>query len=304
MGTKYNPTIHESFGVKVPVPFKVDLVKIDKTPPEYAIDSNIVIGIEVEVENAAESAVPRSGVWTVNTDGSLRNGGREFITNPIQASAAPFALRELLGKTLQKTVCFSPRTSIHVHVNCTEYTFEQVKNISLMYGLLEHLFYKFVAKGRRKNIYCVPISETNLWQHFNQATLSSNISAWRKYTGYNLRPLSEIGTVEFRQMHGTFDYGKVSIWIRLITKLVEYAASLDTKSCREQIAEFGPATDIPAFLQKIFGADAAYLKYSSFNEDFKFTTNTLRLAFVTKVDVYKVIHPDLGIQDSAYAKAS
>jgi Putative amidoligase enzyme len=227
------------------------------------INSDIEVGIEVEVENHQLLRQPQ-GVWISKGDGSLRNNGIEWITYPIKARWAPQALADLLGVSLSKDCCFSPRTSIHVHFNVQSLTSAQVIDIVLLYTAVEQLFYKFTGRGRIKNIYCVPLIDTNLITGMNSGNLGSSLDLWSKYTGLNLLPIRELGTIEARHMHGTFDHRKVVIWIRLWTKLMEYAKRIGTGAVRKLLLDLHKGTDYQQMLTEIFGdTDARYLKYDS-----------------------------------------
>lgn len=230
----------------------------------HKVTSSELIGIEVEVENAmaAGEAAGLNKVWQVKGDGSLRNNGYEFVSRPIPAMAAPQALEYLMSHRLDKGCCFSPRTSVHIHLNMQECTSAQVLDYMLLYVIFERLFYKFVGKGRMKNIYCVPLCDTDL--------LSALVEygevrgrAWSKYTGLNSLPLTGFGTLEWRHMHGTFDVEKLTIWINFITKLKEYVKANSTATIRAEIAAMNDGYDFEKLLQAVFGEHAAALRYES-----------------------------------------
>jgi hypothetical protein len=245
------------------------------------IDSDLAVGIEVEVESFTAARNPNGNVWILKGDGSLRNNGVEFITMPISARYAPAALDDLLGKSLSKDCCFSPRTSIHVHVDMQSFETNQVMDVVLLYTLLESLFYKYAGRGRIKNIYCVPVFDTSMLR--GQAArnhLGATTDAWSKYSGLNLLRLKDLGTMEFRHMHGTFDAHKVSIWIRLITKLCTFARNAGSEYIRKLCQSAEGAIDVPNLLRDVFGSDADYLKYRSF-EDVRRGLDAVRLAFVS-----------------------
>lgn len=284
-------TIREIFGLNAVDPLSNAYAK--EKPPEEQIKSDHCLGIEVEVENAPDARGPKSGVWRIVGDGSLRNYGVEFVSLPIQAHLAPFALRELLDESLRKECCFSPRTSIHVHVNAQDMIAEQMQNISLIYGVLEPLLYQFVGKNRNKNIYCVPIHDTALWQQFTNRKIHHVVEGWKKYTGFNLKPLAEHGTMEFRAMHGTFDYRKVTVWIRLLIKMVEYGSKADTKVLRKFISSLDEATDVDAWIKEIFGEDAQHLGHAGQYSKIKHSVNAVRQAFTKQTDAMALQSEDI-----------
>ena len=273
------PTIIEMFGMR-----PVKLVKPDKyfvTQPQVPerVESLRSVGIEVEVENALNVRGVPSGVWQPTNDGSLRNNGMEYITHPIQGRWAPYALRELMTEVFPDDCCFSPRTSVHVHVNCQDLTPVQVTDIVLLYGCLEPLFYQFTGRGRVKNIYCVPIFDTNLIPFFTTKKLENAVNEWKKYTGFNLLPLLDKGTLEFRHMHGTFDHQKLSVWVRLILKMVDYAVAQGTPTIRRMVLALNRQSDLFGMLMAIFGDDGLLFKNVEWELLEKAVGNT-KLAFM------------------------
>lgn len=245
-----------------------DHFKINSSPldPAYEVPSERLIGIEVEVENHSPLHTSTSGIWSREVDGSLRNNGTEYISNPIEARCAPYAIRELLGECLNKEVCcFGPRTSIHIHVNAQDLTEKQIINATLLYSVVEPLLYKFTGRNRIKNIYCVPVSDTNLLIALMATSLNRVARNWPKYSGLNLLPLVSKGTLEFRHMHGTFDYNKVSVWVRMITRIVDISKSLDDTKLSLKILNLN-ASNYNSFLKEIFEDDSEHLKYKDWEE--------------------------------------
>lgn len=273
------PTVAEVYGMHGPNIQPLPAKLTGQIPAEWANNFEDAVGIEVEVENAQLKEQPYA-IWRAERDGSLRNSGMEFISSPIHAKDAPHALTNLLEKALSGDCCFSPRTSVHVHFDCTGLDSGKVLDIAVMYCAFEQLFYRFVGRGRAKNIYCVPITESGLIVGAFRDTAKSVIHSWSKYTGMNLLPIESIGTMEFRHMHGTFDIRKLCIWIRLLCKLRAWTVSVPTKKLRSMVNDFSPDTDYDTLLREIFGTDALYLKYQNYN-DIKASVEATRLAFVS-----------------------
>lgn len=238
--------------------------------PRYVVDSTHAIGIEVEVENAINIHVPKGSVWQQISDGSLRNSGAEFITSPIPANAAPAVLDQLMTHILHQDCCFSPRTSVHIHLNVQDLETHQATDLVLLYTVFEKLLYKFAGRGRIRNIYCVPIIDTSLLTGLVEKGVGV---PWSKYTGLNLCPLQRnrnegagYGTMEFRHMHGTFSVEKLCVWINLITQLKEYVLRSDTKVIRNLILEMNDHFDFMNLANVIFGKYAGALEYCSLSD--------------------------------------
>lgn len=268
-------TIRQMYDLRSPTPLKLEAGTPDDSG--YKIDSNEIIGIEVEVENINGVGRIRS-MWQSKHDNSLRNNGVEFVSLPIRASDAPAALYSLMTETLGKDACFSPRTSVHVHLNFTDNEPEDVFNMVMLYAVFERLFYKMVGRQRIKNIYCVPLTETNLIPLM--ALRGAKPDFWHKYAGLNLKPLADYGTVEFRHMHGTADVQKLCVWIDLITKLKAYCLKQGSSHLRPLIASMDDNFDFEKLLREIFGSTADYLKYTAL-DDVRFTYPVAKI-LVTK----------------------
>ena len=249
-------TILEHYGMN-PVGAGYIPKKLAPADEVWKIASGEVIGIEIEVENQIHRR-PSNSVWTVVEDGSLRNGGIEFISKPIGAGWAPAALHHLFTQDLDNGMCFSPRTSTHVHVNVQDLTQEQVIDLVMVYALFEKALYRFVGKSRWKNIYCTPITETNYLPLLGDMRMNV---PWEKYTGLNLCPISTKGTLEFRHMHGTPDVKKLCLWIDLITRLKGYVKSHTTAEIRRTIIGFNGG-QVHQIAVDVFGELADYLNIS------------------------------------------
>lgn len=179
---------------------------------------NFIAGMECEIESVASRH--DIGEWRATTDGSLRNQGLEFISSPLSKDALLPAFRHLHQNIeyVNEEEAFSQRTSIHVHVNCRSLEDSQVKNMLLIYALFEPFFFSLVDPQRRENIHCVALSETYLPANYIH-DLNALAHNWHKYTALNIIPLRELGTVEFRHMHGTDDFELVSQWLTLLENL-------------------------------------------------------------------------------------
>ncbi len=244
-------TIREHFGMSAVRAAKTKLPLLEG----IVIKSEHLIGIEVEVENVG-IAKDFDTTWTTTDDGSLRNRGVEFVSKPIPASLAPTLLNNLLVDSLSKTCSFSPRTSVHIHLDMQTATASQVVDFLGMYCLFEKLLYQYAGRRRNKNIYCVPISETRLATGFAHNSIQM-ISDWRKYTGLNLLPLASYGTVEFRHMHGTFDVAKLCGWIQLIVLLKDFV--LNSTDLKKRILSMDAATSWQPLVEEVFGEHSKLL---------------------------------------------
>lgn len=190
------------------------------------IDSDTFIGIEIEVERIASSVhhvltpeqkYPGLDLWQQTGDNSLKEQGVEFVSRPLKGRMIEVALNALNNFLVKENPAhnFSSRCGTHIHVDFREMTMEEVIKFVLLYSLVEGAFYHFAGKDRIGNAFCVPITHAPFKQHLPEiyhaykhedlAQVIDYITRWSKYTGLNLRPLSNLGTVEFRHYGGTAD---------------------------------------------------------------------------------------------------
>jgi len=205
-----------------------------------------LFGIECEIESIRDYDL--GGEWETKPDGSLRNNGLEFISKPLTLIHTVRAFKELhedisFRNSDEK---FSPRTSIHVHVNCKNLDQAHVKRVVLLYALFEELFFLQVDPSRRDNIHCVALSDTHLPTRYGQSVRDLAVT-WSKYTALNLKPLTSLGTIEFRHSDGHDDVNRLEHWLKSIDGLFTVAKNL----------EWSPATlsqeNVQLWADQIFG---------------------------------------------------
>lgn len=187
-------------------------------------------GVEYEIETIqAHGMVQKKFGFSVENDNSLRNNGYEYKTQPINF-ADGLSSFEWLHKNIsyKKQEAFSERTSIHVHVNIGNWTFDKAKQAVLLYALLEPLFFKFVGPTREHSIYCVPLNYTTLADSYNLCfqDLSSQ-GRWHKYTAFNILPVRDFGTMEFRHLGGTGDFNVFTTWLTSLKDFYNFVTDND-----------------------------------------------------------------------------
>lgn len=223
-------------------------------------NGSFYLGLEVETEGTShrlgEIIIP--GSFKPVEDGSLKAHGMEFVTVPIRFKYVEMELRRLFGAIPFAT--FSPRTSIHVHMNARDFTDDELVKFLLLYLVFERNLYKF-SGDRWHNNFCIPL-------HMNPAgaanalhkTLAGSLGngfGWCKYYGLNLLPLigeqgssERIGTIEFRHMTGNKEVEWIMNWCNLILSLKIAAKRMPLSSIR--IAIGNSETASPNFVEEVF----------------------------------------------------
>ena len=229
------------------------------------VEKATYIGLECEIENVNLSR--RSPYWTITKDGSLRNGGLEFVSHPIKVTRVEQALHELFNSYLYPGFTYSDRTSVHIHMNVRTLTVSQLQTLVLTYMVFEKALFKWVGNDRDKNIYCVPLYDIVLTEGL--VTNLENIRGfgWMKYTALNLRPILDKGSIEFRHLYGTNDTKTIITWINFLLCLKKYALRNKPEYIKERIYELNTTSEYMAFLREVFDDQADHLVYPELLKD-------------------------------------
>lgn len=255
----------------------------EKTLPEnkYPLeDNNILFGLEIEVENI--SKIPEFDFyWRTVKDGSLRNNGREFVSIPLRANQIEPALLYLKDRLAfyGNDYKFSPRTSVHIHMNVRDFTWDRVKTFVLLYAIFEKHFFHLVGKVRENNIFCVPLYKTNqLWGILQL----EECNKWHKYNALNLAciygddDVKRYGTVEFRHLYGTLDINTIITWINNIECLHKYSKVVSLEQLVETIKELNTTSEYVTLYQTVFGEHANIR--TMMKKDFEFCISSTKKA--------------------------
>ena len=215
---------------------------------------SLLYGLELEIEwvnqGADEAKVPG---MTVETDGSLRNNGLEFITQPMTYSNIAYCLDLFFKKNKFTTANYSDRTSIHVHTNVQNLSVEQVQTIILLYQTFEGLLFEWIGEGREENIFCVPWSQTVLtYKLFANPNDWTKYKRWQKYTALNLLPVTTQGTIEWRHMNGHCDLPRILKWLQMIGAIYTFALKHSLEEVKQQIINLNTTSLYQNILFSVF----------------------------------------------------
>ena len=213
------------------------------------------LGIEVELENVTQGVTTYDEVkyhkLTKNLvrcikDGSLRDNGAEFIFNqPLMYGSREFeqslAYIEQIGTKVQAVT--SPRTSTHYHLNVTDLTVQELRNLLYVSLLIEPVLMKYCSSHRQHNRFCLPSWQSDVispmklclqWAKQGNADYAACYSVDRtKYSSISLHRLQDLGTVEYRMFDGTYN----SAVHRNVGKLLNFLRRISTRRTLEEIKE-------------------------------------------------------------------
>ena len=221
------------------------------------------VGVEIELEKVlfkrGMTAVPSS--FTVTDDNSLKLDGRELITVPIKVCYLEKELERIFASIEYPLI--SSRCSIHVHLNARDLTYEELKNMILLYSIYEKAFFNFANKkyDRWNNIFCVPLE---MWPDTVSKMLrvcekESKSFNWYKYYAMNLSPIwggeskHILGTIEFRHMEATLDIEHIINWINLIVSLKITAKKMKSIDIEKALRAMNTDSSYNEFTKYVFG---------------------------------------------------
>lgn len=267
-------------------------VAYEKEYPQYQgrilemVDTGYEVGIEIEVEKVKPNRITLYTVWEARPDGSLRDNGIEYVSDPINGAVLHYALNQFFGE-LPKGYRFSPRTSIHIHLNVLDLTLEQIVGLQLAYSAVEKLLYKFVGHERDKSNFCVPYYECAFHRYLgNLLDPEDGLRNWARweqwrYLGLNVASLTKFGTLEFRHLPGTDNKTLICQWINLIFCLKKFATTHDMQAIKDRIERLNNTSAYDAFVRDVFGACAFYLDCSNLQRDMEQAVSLIKKTTLT-----------------------
>ena len=261
------------------------------------VDSNALVGIEVEVENIPNS-VNLNYYWSATEDGSLRNNGIEFISIPLRGSQIEYAVRYLFTQLQENNdPVFSPRTSIHIHLNVRDFSWNQVKTLVILYALFEKHFFHTVGTTRETNIFCVPLYKSQ--QLASLDSIEQEVK-WYKYNALNIAPIygdgdvKQHGTIEFRHLYGTDDLPTIMNWINTILKLRQACSVYSLEDILEKIKTLNTTSEYIGLYTSIFGEYANLRNMTKY--DFESCVSDVKAALWGRM-----LHEQQDLKNSRYS---
>lgn len=229
------PTVQEVFGTGI-------------------VDGHDYVGIEVELENCVNLPGAIAG-WTMTEDGSLQNHGKEFVSVPLRLNAVNPALATLQEVIDRNGFAASFRCGVHVHWNVGHWTQQDLWRFYLVYLAYENLIYRYVTDARAQSVFCTPLQSTEfpaMLAHDKGNKTAPNLDYFirrsTKYSGLNLLPLAQHGTIEFRHLGGTDRLADVCQWITIIENLVRLSFEVSV----EQLIQINTTSEYKQWIDRVF----------------------------------------------------
>jgi len=242
---------------------KIDFFSPVKDEFPVAVNHPGEIGIEIEVEGRN---LPQSlaSYWAVHKEGSLRGESAEYVlkkpTTRINVKAYLTYLVKALAKAESKCV-FSPRTSVHVHINMNKFTMVQVYNYIICYLIIEDLLTQYAGPNRVGNVFCLRAHDAEWFIDWlterAKTTKFCPEPEEMRYTSVNVCAIPKFNSLEFRALRGTLDIDIINNWIKMLLSLKDVAVKYtDPREIIGDFSRLGPSD----FLAKLLPNHAEPLK--------------------------------------------
>ncbi len=225
--------------------------------PYPVVGPNDLFGIEVEVENMPNGVLVDK-YWDCKQDNSLRNHGMELVSIPLRGYQVEYALNVLVDAIYaHNNPIFSPRTSVHVHLNARDLTEDEVMCLVLLYCIFEKHFFHIAGTRRESSIFCVPLYKTQYLWPFSDL-LQGPTTRWHKYSALNLGTLfgtdqlPKYGTIEFRHLYGTSNKKIILDWINNISLLKQAAKRTTYKELLQTVRDMNTTSSYIALYENTF----------------------------------------------------
>lgn len=183
-------------------------------------NSSALVGIEVELEKYT-STPPELKYWRAEHDGSLREGGIEFVLRqPLTGIDLELAVQELNDHVLCADYEVNRRCSTHVHIDARDISVQHLRAMVFVYMMVERLIYDMVNPDREDSFYCRPLYDSLL--HRKQIAHALDCVVFDdcpRYSGLNLRSLAVYGSLEFRMKEGLSKDHDLIKWVKALMYL-------------------------------------------------------------------------------------
>lgn len=199
------------------------------------------LGLEFEFEgvNLSQKIIDETSTyWTTKPEHSLHDNGMEFVFHgPLFGKDVVDAVQNLSEAAIKYKWKTTMRAAVHVHMDARDLSYPQLVGLCMNYAIYEPALYAWVKDGRDANNFCLPWykCEGSLSDAANLLINISNCVSGRrarsvremvsmaeefhKYAGMTLRPLHQYGSVEFRHLEATKDFGRIIQWLNIILAL-------------------------------------------------------------------------------------
>lgn len=207
---------------------------------EVPLVEGFKVGIEIETEietpEFVDLVVPEGCNWRLTGDGSLRGNGVEWVMRkPTDQWYDDLADVDDIFEELEVSNVTSPRCGVHVHVNVSDLSVEEMWRVVGMSIVMENVFLAYSGEKREHNLFCLGSedAEGGLQDKRSVYIKTGMAGMADRYAAINLASLALYGTVEYRCMRTPSHMMDIDYWVRIL------------KSCYCAALEYDHVKDIP-----------------------------------------------------------
>ena len=171
-----------------------------------------------------DTVMPQLGSWVTHEEGSI-TGAEYVMACPRPLDEAIAEVQDLFGRLRSQydaTILPSPRTSVHVHVNCGDKTLAWLKKALPVLAAAEPFLIHQGGRHRRGNLFCLSRQEAPFG--WSNAIEFARTGRWggqdAKYSAINFEPLRIFGSIEFRMMRGLTTSEDLCRWLSLVSEVM------------------------------------------------------------------------------------
>ena len=224
--------------------------------------------------------------WNYVKDNSLRgqDNAEYVLDEPIPFSQVPQALENLwtMFEQYGSVLAESNRTSVHVHLNATNFHLNRVCAFVALYVSVEEVLTAWCGDHRVGNLFCLRAKDApaiiSKARSFvctgNPAFLDDGLH----YSGLNLQSLCKHGSIEIRSMRGVQDPEIIQTWVEILQRIYELSGDhFDPRSICEMFSGGGSEP----FLHYVLGKHTKRVLYEcglTENEAYQSVRQGIRLA--------------------------
>lgn len=243
------------------------------SPSNQLVLPNCYIGVEAELERVGN--VSLDGLWHTKSDGSLHDNGLEYVfSQPLFGNDIINALDQLESAFTSSPPSISNDTSLHIHVDIRDLSWEQLWKFIMLYIIYEQVLFNYCSPDRENNIFCLSTKRakriittySRLLDIIKNEAYSDSmylLNEVGRYGGINIAAITHFGSLEFRGHKGEWQKEPILRWINILMCLKK-AAMDDTIPWERpyvMIKNEGAFT----FTTYVFGEYADYLNFPDFH---------------------------------------
>lgn len=193
-----------------------------------------LFGLELEVELVSPDSAQAVPGFTTHSEPSLHNG-IEYVTDPVNREQLEKNL-VLFVKTMKEHTRQSPRSGVHIHINCLQETPQSLSRIVGLYALLERDLISSTYPERLGNVFARLIS-TQRQPFYRELARGYDVQNQR-YLSLNPAPLPRFGTMEVRFLGGQLDATRILNTLDMIRHIFSVAKEGTNEELISRMSDF------------------------------------------------------------------